>query len=77
MPVGEDPAAHGHWCAFTDVYHVMPCLVLVQQRAAPTLSCASKSQVRKHAKTCALSMATPHPLVGEGRYCSELNFEHA
>ena len=34
-------------------------LVLVQQRAAPALVCASKSQVRKHAKLCALSIATP------------------
>ena len=24
VPVGEDPAAHGHWCAFTDLYHTMP-----------------------------------------------------
>ena len=24
VPVGEDPAAHGHWCAFTDLYHAMP-----------------------------------------------------
>ena len=24
MPVGEDPAAHGHWCAFTDLYHTIP-----------------------------------------------------
>ena len=23
VPVGEDPAAHGHWCAFTDLYHAM------------------------------------------------------
>ena len=21
---GEDPAAHGHWCAFTDLYHTIP-----------------------------------------------------
>ena len=21
VPIGEDPAAHGHWCAFTDLYH--------------------------------------------------------
>ena len=41
---------------------VHSCLVLAQQRAAPTLVCASKSQVRKHAQMCALSMATP--LVG-------------
>ena len=32
-------------------------LVLVQQRAAPTLVCASKSQAWKHAKMCALSAA--------------------
>ena len=24
MPTGEDPAAHGHWYAFTDLYHAMP-----------------------------------------------------
>ena len=24
VPVGEDPAAHGHWCAFTDLCHAMP-----------------------------------------------------
>ena len=24
MPIGEDPAAHGHWCAFTDLYHTIP-----------------------------------------------------
>ena len=22
VPIGEDPAAHGHWCAFTDLYHI-------------------------------------------------------
>ena len=21
VPIGEDPAAHGHWCTFTDLYH--------------------------------------------------------
>ena len=25
VPVGEDPAAHGHWCTFTDLYHTIPC----------------------------------------------------
>ena len=25
VPIGEDPAAHGHWCAFTDLCHAMPC----------------------------------------------------
>ena len=24
VPIGEDPAAHGHWCAFTDLYHTIP-----------------------------------------------------
>ena len=24
VPNGEDPAAHGHWCAFTDLYHTIP-----------------------------------------------------
>ena len=24
VPVGEDPAAHGHWCAFPDLYCAMP-----------------------------------------------------
>ena len=24
VPIGEDPAAHGHWCAFTDLYHAIP-----------------------------------------------------
>ena len=24
MPIGEDPAAHSHWCAFTDLYHTIP-----------------------------------------------------
>ena len=24
MPIGEDPAAHGHWCAFIDLYHTIP-----------------------------------------------------
>ena len=31
-PIGEDPAAHGHWCAFTDLYHTIPyhtCLILL------------------------------------------------
>ena len=23
-PIGEDPAAHGHWCAFTDLCHTIP-----------------------------------------------------
>ena len=32
VPIGEDPAAHGHWCAFTDLYntipyHTIPCRV--------------------------------------------------
>ena len=27
LHVGEDPAAHGHWCTFTDLYHAMPCHV--------------------------------------------------
>ena len=22
--IGEDPAAHGHWCTFTNLYHTMP-----------------------------------------------------
>ena len=22
--IREDPAAHGHWCAFTDLYHTIP-----------------------------------------------------
>ena len=43
-------------------YGLHRCLVLVQQRVPPTLICASKSQVRKHAKMClqmcALSIAT-------------------
>ena len=30
VPIGEDPAAHGHWCAFTDLYHAMPCTMPVQ-----------------------------------------------
>ena len=27
VPIGEDPAAHGHWCTFTDLYHttIPPC----------------------------------------------------
>ena len=25
VPIGEDPAAHGHWCTFTDLYHTIPC----------------------------------------------------
>ena len=25
IAIGEDPAAHGHWCAFTDLYHAIPC----------------------------------------------------
>ena len=24
MPIGEDPAAHGHRCTFTDLYHTIP-----------------------------------------------------
>ena len=24
MPIGEDPAAQGHWCAFIDLYHTIP-----------------------------------------------------
>ena len=24
VPIGEDPAAHGHWCTFTDLYHTIP-----------------------------------------------------
>ena len=49
-------------------YHI----VLVQQRAAPTLICASKSQVRKHTKMCALSIATT-PRRGMVWYGAELN----
>ena len=29
MPIGEDPAAHGHWCTFTDLYHAIPFHVLI------------------------------------------------
>ena len=25
VPIGEDPAAHNHWCTFTDLYHIIPC----------------------------------------------------
>ena len=25
VPIGEDPAAYGHWCTFTDLYHTMSC----------------------------------------------------
>ena len=24
VPIGEDPAAHDHWCAFTDLCHTIP-----------------------------------------------------
>ena len=24
VPSGEDPATHGHWCTFTDLYHTIP-----------------------------------------------------
>ena len=24
VPIGEDPAAHVHWCTFTDLYHTIP-----------------------------------------------------
>ena len=24
LDLGEDPAAHGHWCTFTDLYHTIP-----------------------------------------------------
>ena len=24
VPIGEDPAAHGHWCTFIDLYHTIP-----------------------------------------------------
>ena len=24
VPISEDLAAHGHWCAFTDLYHTIP-----------------------------------------------------
>ena len=24
VPIVEDPAAHGHWCTFTDLYHTIP-----------------------------------------------------
>ena len=30
VSIGEDPAARGHWCAFTDLYHAMPCHACLQ-----------------------------------------------
>ena len=30
VPIGEDAAAHGHWCAFTDLYHTMGVLPSTQ-----------------------------------------------
>ena len=35
VPIGEDPAAHGHWCAFTDLYHAMPCCNVTNDKASP------------------------------------------
>ena len=32
VPIGEDPAAHGHWCAFTDLYHTIPYQCKVVQK---------------------------------------------
>ena len=34
VPVGEDPAAHGHWCTFTDLYHAMPCHAISKTQSA-------------------------------------------
>ena len=36
-PIGEDPAAHGHWCAFTDLYHTIPYHVHMCVSYWPTL----------------------------------------
>ena len=33
---GEDPAAHGHWCAFTDLYHTIPYHIWFQGPLAYT-----------------------------------------
>ena len=35
VPVGEDLAAHGHWCAFTDLYHAMPYHAHLKLRESP------------------------------------------
>ena len=37
VPIGEDPAAHGHWCTFTDLYHATPCHAT--QREMSSCSC--------------------------------------
>ena len=41
MPIGEDPAAHGHWCAFTDMYHTIPYLLSLSLKdpAVSTMHC--------------------------------------
>ena len=31
VPIGEDPAAHGHWCTFIDLYHAIVTLPTTQQ----------------------------------------------
>ena len=30
VPIGEDPATHGHWCTFSDFYHAMGVLPSTQ-----------------------------------------------
>ena len=59
VTIGEDPAAHGHWCAFTDLYHAMPCHAtwLPPCHAMPCLAATSNSSF-----TIALSLlcAFPH-----------------
>ena len=40
-PIGEDPAAHGHWCTFTDLCHTIPCYTMpypTKTRTAPGMS---------------------------------------
>ena len=43
VPIGEDPAAHGHWCTFTDLCHAMPC----HARRGIDLLCQFSSESRQ------------------------------
>ena len=44
VPIGEDPAAHGHWCAFTDLYHTIPYHTIQSANTIPWVCYRRRNQ---------------------------------
>ena len=60
VPVGEDLAAHGHWCTFTDLCHAMPChhlnrapMVVTEGSAACAVKARAQTIQREHERKAA------------------------